>query len=195
MTSIRLVDTSASRNPLVRFSAWYSRRLFGKVADPVRAFAHAPLILAGYGGLELAAERSGRVPHRLKELGAIKASAMSQCEWCMDIAAMIGRDCGFTPQQLEALPEFRDSALFDHEEKLVLEYAEAMSRTPVEVTGELIERMRDRFDDAQIVEIATAISLENLRARFNSGTGLQPQGFADGAFCVRPEGRRESTAA
>jgi len=194
MTAIQLVDTHRSKNPIVRFSAWYSKRTYGKLADPVRAFAHTPLLLAGYGGLELALQRSSRVPHRLKELGAIKAAAMAGCEWCMDIATMIGRDCGFTEKQLRALPGFRDSDLFVEDEKLVLEYAEALTRTPIALSDELLARMRERFDDGQIVEIATSISLENMRARFNSAVGLKPQGFAEGAICVRPEGH-EATAA
>ncbi|MDP9189620.1 MAG: hypothetical protein M3O25_10260, partial [Actinomycetota bacterium] len=96
-------------------------------------------------------------------------------------------DAGVSEEQLRALPEFRDSELFDADEKLVLEYAEAISRTPVDVPDELFERLRARFDEAQIVELTTAAAIENFRARFNWALGIGSQGYAEGAFCIRPE--------
>ena len=69
----------------------------------------------------------------------------------------------------------------------MLEYAEGISRTPVEVPDELFARLRERFDEAQIVELTWAASIENLRARFNWALGIGSQGYAEGAFCVRPE--------
>ncbi len=74
---------------------------------------------------------------------------------------------GITEEQLRELPNFRDSDAFDEDEKLVLEYAEGITRTPVEVSDELFERLRERFDEAQIVDLTWAAAIENLRARFN----------------------------
>ncbi len=69
----------------------------------------------------------------------------------------------------------------------MIDYAAAMSRTPSEVDDELVARLRERFDDAQLVELTNVIAIENLRARFNHALGLEPQGFAEGAACVVPE--------
>ncbi len=69
----------------------------------------------------------------------------------------------------------------------MLEYAEAISRTPVEVSDELFGRLRERFDEPQIVELTYAAAIENLRARFNWALDIGSQGYTEGAFCVRPE--------
>jgi AhpD family alkylhydroperoxidase len=161
--------------------------MFGRVPDPVNVTAHHPLLLGGYGGLELAMERSKSVDHRLKELAALKAAAMVGCEFCLDIGSMIARGTGASERQLTELAGFRDSDAFSDEEKLVLEYAEAMTRTPAVIDDDLFERLRGRFDERQLVEITASIALENYRARFNHAFGLGPQGFSDGAVCARPD--------
>ena len=176
-----------SRNPFIRFTAWQSRRMVGRVPDPVNVTAHHPLLLGGYGALEIAMERSKSVDDRLKELAALKAAGMVGCEFCLDIGSMVARGTGASERQLTELASFRDSDAFSADEKLVLEYAEAMTHTPAVIDDELFERMRGRFDERQLVELTAAIALENFRARFNHAFGMGAQGFSEGAVCARPE--------
>ena len=69
-------------------------------------------------------------------------------------------------------------------DKLVLEYAEAMTRTPVEVSDELFGRLREHFDERQLVELTMAIALENLFSRSNWALGIEGEGFTEGMYCV-----------
>jgi len=84
------------------------------------------------------------------------------------------------------LSAYRDSQLFTDVEKLVLDYATGMSRTPVDVPDELFDRLRKHFSDAQLVELTHRIALENLRGRFNLALGVGPAGFSDGMACALP---------
>jgi alkylhydroperoxidase family enzyme len=93
---------------------------------------------------------------------------------------------------MRALGDYRDSDEFSEIEKLVIAYAEAMSRSPVDVPDDLFDRLKSHFDDAQIVELTAAIAWENYRGRFNHALLLEPQYFSSGAFCVVPE--RHSTS-
>lgn len=179
--------SETSRNPVVRFTSWYSRRSFGKVPAPVGVTAHHPTLMAGYGAFELALERSHRVEERLKELGALKAAALVGCEFCMDIGSMLAQRSGIDERRLRELPAYRESDAFSELEKLVLEYAEAMTRTPAEIPDDLFARLCERFDEGQLVELTAAIAIENYRARFNHAFGLGSQGFSEGAYCVRME--------
>jgi 4-carboxymuconolactone decarboxylase len=181
---------------LARAAYRYSRRGLGTVADPLRVYAHHPTVLSGYAGLEYATERAHRVPHRLKALAATKAAALAGCEYCMDIGSMISSGAGVGEEQLRALPDHRTSDCFTEEEKLVLDLAAGMSRTPIDVPDELFAALRGRFDEAQLVELVNEIAVENYRARFNGAFGLGAQGFvAEGAFCVRPEPAGAASAA
>ncbi len=174
--------------PLTRLAWRLARRKSGgRLPEPVALMAHNPRLMHTYGALELGFEGSKRAPKRLKHLAELKASAVCGCEWCMDFGSSLSKQVGVSEEQMRALPRFRDSDAFDEDEKLVLEYAEAISRTPVEVPDELFARLRERFDEAQIVELTFAAAIENFRARFNWALGIGSQGYAEGAFCIRPE--------
>ena len=164
------------------------RQAGGKLPEPIAVQGHNPRLMNGYGALELAFGGAKRAPKKLKTLMELKAGAIVGCEWCLDFGSWLARGEGISEEQLRALPTFRDSDLFDADEKLVLEYAEAISRTPVEVSDELFARLRERFDEPQIVELTYAAAIENLRARFNWALDIGSQGYTEGAFCVRPEG-------
>jgi alkylhydroperoxidase family enzyme len=57
----------------------------------------------------------------------------------------------------------------------------------MEVPAALVDRLRERFDEAQIVELAAAVAWEHYRARFNRVFGIGPSGFSEGTVCVLPE--------
>jgi hypothetical protein len=71
-------------------------------------------------------------------------------------------------------------------DRLVLSYAEGMSRTPVDVSADLVRRLREHFTDAQIVELTHLVALENLRGRFNLALGIEAAGFSHSRVCARP---------
>ncbi|MGH2956360.1 MAG: carboxymuconolactone decarboxylase family protein [Solirubrobacterales bacterium] len=178
------------RPSLLTRLAWRiaKRQAGGKLPEPAWVMAHSPTLMHGYGGFELAFKRAKHAPQRLLALAELKAAALAGCEWCMDFGSWLARsESGVTEEQLRELPRFRDSDAFDEDEKLVLSYAEAITRTPVDVPDELFARMRQRFDEPQIVELTWAAAIENLRARFNWALGIESQDYSEGAVCVRPE--------
>ena len=171
---------------LGRFAYRFSRRRFGKVPEPVRVTAHHRSLLLGTGAMELALDRSDLVDDRLKKLAEIKVALVVGCEFCIDIGSMLGKGLGITDDQLRALPRFRESSAFSSLERLVLEYATEMSRTPVTVPDDLFGALREHLDEAQMVELTTAIAWENHRARSNHALGIDPQGFSEGSLCLLP---------
>lgn len=102
----------------------------------------------------------------------------------------MGRKQGITEQQLLDLPSFETSPAFTDLEKLVLRFAAAMTRTPVEVADELFEELQGAFNPQQLVELTSAIAWENYRARFDHAFGLEAEGFSAGAACAIPVGGR-----
>jgi AhpD family alkylhydroperoxidase len=183
----RVPGVRRTRNPIVASTFWATRRKYGRVVEPVRVLAHHPTVMLGYGAFELATERATRVPDRLKALGEMKAAQLAGCEWCLDFGSALSRVHGITDDELRDLLDYRASDRFDEVETLVLDYAAGMSRTPVEVPDELFARLREHFDDAQMVELTSVIALENYRARFNWSMGIEGEGFSEGAYCARPQ--------
>jgi alkylhydroperoxidase family enzyme len=183
------IEPPTRPGPLTRLALWFARRQSGgKLPEPFAVQAHHPKLMNGYGALEMAFLHSHRAPLKLKQLAELKAAALCGCEWCMDFGSWLSSRSGeLTDEQLRELPRFRDSEAFSEEEKLVLEYAECISRTPVEVPDELFDRLHERFDEAQLIELTYAAALENMRARFNWALGIESQGYAEGSVCIVPE--------
>ena len=179
----------STKNPLVRVSYMVSRRRFGSVMDPLRIFAHNPTVMVGYAAKELASERSTRLPERLKHLATMRAGMIPGCEWCLDFGSSLAADAGVDEDDLKALLAYGESERFTELEKLVLDYATGMSRSPVDVSDELFADLREHLDEAQLVELTDIVALENYRARFNWAFGLGSQNFSEGAYCVPPDAR------
>ena len=180
--------------PLVKLAYRLSRRKLGRDMDPIAVYGHAPGLLVGYGMLEQATGNQHRVADRLKALAELKAAALVNCEFCSDIGSSLAREAGINEQQLLALPRYRESVAFSALERLVLDYATAMTRTPATVTDELFAAMRAHFAERQLVELTNVIALENMRARFNSAFDMTPAGFSEGMVCVAPETHSEQLA-
>jgi alkylhydroperoxidase family enzyme len=108
----------------------------------------------------------------------------------MDIGSAVGRRHGVTEQQLLDLPHFEASPAFSGLEKVVLRYAVAMTRTPVEVSDELFAELQKHLSPPQLVELTSAIAWENYRARFDHALGVEAAGFAAGAACPVAAGQQ-----
>jgi alkylhydroperoxidase family enzyme len=76
--------------------------------------------------------------------------------------------------------------LFSETEKVVLEYADAVTQTPVEVVDSLFAKRREKFGDVQLVELTATLVWENYRARFDHAFGVESEGFTQGSYCALP---------
>lgn len=155
----------------------------------VGKIARRPLIAGATMGMESAMLLSNSVDPKLKELAELKAAGMVSCEFCLDIGSALASGAGITEQQLRDLPDYQDSDAYSEVDKLVIAFAEAMTRTPA-VADDLAEvrrRLAGHFSPTQIVELAMTVAWENQRARLNQSLGVRPTGMADGMACAVPE--------
>jgi AhpD family alkylhydroperoxidase len=162
-----------------RAVTWWSRRRFGAVLEPGLALMHHRRVLLSTGRFEMSVERWRSLDPELKDLAVAAVSAQIGCSWCMDFGYYLARNRGMDPAKLEHLAEWRSSEVYSPLERRVLEYAEAMTATPPEVTDEMVAGLRLDLTDEQLVELTAMISLENQRSRTNSALGLTSQGFKD----------------
>lgn len=98
----------------------------------------------------------------------------------------MGRETGISPEQIANLQDYRSNWNFSEIERLVLEYADGMTCTPVEVSDALFARLREKFGEPQLVELTASIAWENYRARFDHAFGIEAENFSEGAVCALP---------
>jgi alkylhydroperoxidase family enzyme len=158
----------------------------GTGIEPIEIWAYQPKMMMGMGRFNQAIRKGTSVEERVKNLVELKGAQMIGCEFCVDLGSQICRNSGFSDDELLDLPRYRQSDLFSEREKVALDYTVAVMRTPVEVTDELFARMREHFDERQLVEITALLTLVNLD-RFNAAFGIGSAGFSEGMVCVPPD--------
>jgi len=191
----RIAAVSTDRTPEdVALALGYTRKMLADLAgretermiEPLELYAHVPGLLQGVGAMAQATAQLHGLDRRVHALAQLKAATLTHCEYCIDIGSQVSRRWGLTNEELLALPSYRMSALFSDLDKLVLDYAVGMSRTPVEVSDELFDKLRQHFDEAQLVELTHLIAVENMYGRFNHALGVGSAGFSEGMVCATP---------
>jgi alkylhydroperoxidase family enzyme len=80
-----------------------------------------------------------------------------------------------------------DLTVFNDLERLVIELADVMAAVPANISEDLYARLRNRFSEEQLLQLAAQIAFENYRARLNrvfaveSDQLYQPKSVADGS--------------
>ncbi|HKS26964.1 MAG TPA: hypothetical protein VJS44_04055 [Pyrinomonadaceae bacterium] len=87
----------------------------------------------------------------------------------------MGSYLGIPEEKLLALADYSASTLFTDEERLALEYADAMTITGRDVTDELFARLREVYDEDALVELTATIAWENSSSKFNRAMRVPSQ--------------------
>lgn len=171
--------------PFRRLALVYARLRYGKVPEPLSRWAAHGGVFWAWSLEELVAEASWRtLPRRLRNLAVLKTASSIDCPWCLDFGSAEAARGGLREAQLRELHTWRGSTEFDDEERDVLAFAEAASATPIVVDEALNARLRDRYGDKGLVELAALVALEHQRSRFNASMGVLPQGWSH--VCALP---------
>ncbi len=172
--------------PLNRYP-WFIRLFFakqkytyGEVLDPGLLWGRSKWVFASvallYGALN---RRRSPLSGELRSLITVRVSQINHCEFCVDINGATLQKRGASEEKILALRDWRDNALFSPLERDVLDYTEAVTCSDREVTDEMVDRLRQHFDDDGIVELTGLIAFQNLSSKFNSALDVPPQGFCE----------------
>ncbi len=91
----------------------------------------------------------------------------------MDFGNALGRELGIDEAKIRDLPRWTDSDVYSPAERVALAYTDAMMATPTTVSDELRSQLLQHFSQRQIVELTHSIAIEDYRARFNRGLGVE----------------------
>lgn len=176
--------TSIATKPLnqypwfIRLFFWKQKRTYGQVLIPGLLWGRSPWVFTTvallYGALN---RRKSPLTPALRSLVTVRVSQINYCAFCIDINSDTLLKRGVSLEKIEALAEWKTSPLFADDEKLALEYAEAMTITERGVQNELRERVKQQWSDDFIVELTGLIAFQNLSSKFNAALDVPAQGF------------------
>lgn len=87
----------------------------------------------------------------------------------------MGSSLGVTKEKIDALADYATSPLYDEAERVALSYADAMTVTGREVSDEQFARLREFYNDDEIVELTAIIAWENASSKFNRALRVPSQ--------------------
>jgi alkylhydroperoxidase family enzyme len=186
-------DTMALRVPKAELPSELRESMierFGAVAEPVEVTWHSPKV--AQAGLEFGANVSewDALDQSLKSFAHMAVAAQVGCSWCLDIGYFQAQNEDLDLAKASQVPRWREADVFTPLERDVLEYAEAMTKTPPTVTDELSASLLDRLGPAALVELTAVVGFANLSTRSNVALGITSQGFSDACevpLATRPE--------
>ena len=141
---------------------------FGFVPNSIRTMARRPEMVPGYMAFQKGIMGPGKIPFELKKFVSHIASKAAGCAYSQAHSIYTSERAGISAERLEALWDYQTSDLFTEAERAALDYAAAAAAVPNEVTPEVHARLASHFDDDQIVEILSVISLFGFLNRWNN---------------------------
>jgi alkylhydroperoxidase family enzyme len=89
----------------------------------------------------------------------------------------VSSNLGTSDEKILALADYATSPLYNEVERVTLEYAECMTITGREVSDELFARLRQFYNDDELVELTEIIAWENASSKFNRALRIPSQGL------------------
>ncbi len=138
----------------------FSRRFYRQACSGAGA---VPAVPAHDLGESLIARSVAPRIHALLQLRvASRIASIVQTERCMQSC----RDSGWSNEQVGTAVLANVNGTFSEAEKLLLRYADDMTRTPIDVDRQVLRQLRAYFSPADLLEVTAAIAYENFRTRY-----------------------------
>jgi alkylhydroperoxidase family enzyme len=151
----------------------------GAVPEPVEVMWHNPRVAEDNLEFGRKVGEWKAVDTGLKTFAHMAVAAQIGCSWCLDINYFMALNQQLDPAKASQVPGWRESHLFTPLEREVLEYAEAMTNTPTNVSDELSASLLNQLGPKGLVELTAFIGFANLASRANTAHGITSQGYAD----------------
>ena len=170
MATVSYVTTEQA-GPEVQATYEKVRQQMGNVLHMFEALAHNPMLMQTFIALDGAAGKT-HLDGRLRDLAYLKVSSLNGCCYCQHYHTLFGKKGGLTQQQIDQVSSTEDSDVYDNLQRDVLRYAEQVTCT-IRPEPALVERLKQRLSDPELMDLTFTIGLANLTNRFNEALGIE----------------------
>jgi len=146
----------------------------GFCPNSVLTMQHRPRISRAFIELNKAVmDNQGQVTSALKRLIAWVSSNASGCRYCQAHAIRAAKRYGAEEEKLRHVWEYRTHSAFTEAERAALDFALLASRVPNEVDVAIERRLKQHWDEGEIVEMLGVIALFGYLNRWNDSMGTR----------------------
>ena len=167
----------------LKIGLWITKRVTGKDLLPPRLLAWYPKAAFSSGVMEgLVAHSDKNMSARLLKLVRMQASFSAACPFCIDMNSQHFSEYDINSEELAAiqgLTPIVEVVSFSVRERLALRYARQISLTPLKFSDDLMQSIKNNFNEREIVILATTAAQVNYWARLIQALGAPPAGFME----------------
>ena len=116
----------------------FAAKMFGQVPESLGVMWHNVPVLKATMGFGQKLQKWDACDESLKSFAHMAVASFIGCSWCLDFNYFMALDKGLDLDKAREVPRWRESEVFSDLEREVLEYAEAMTVTPVAVTDDMV---------------------------------------------------------
>ena len=156
----------------------FSRKLFGEVPEPAEVMWHNRAVLSSNMGFGGKVQKWDQVDPNLKSFAHMAVAALVGCSWCLDFGYFHAHNEGLDEAKASEVPRWRESRVFTALERDVMEFAEAMTETPPQVTDAMFAKLLAQLGAPAMVELTAVVGFANMTTRGNTAMGIESQGFS-----------------
>jgi uncharacterized peroxidase-related enzyme len=153
--------------PKALWPLWEKMQSYGAFENQAGAMAHRPPIFKNMWAMLTELAEEGVLPKRYLELCLVTVSLLNQCTYCVSHHAPKLAVAGISEAGAARLLDYKTHPQLDDVDKLVVEYAVAVTNSWNRTRDEIFTRLRAHFSEAQIVELTWRAALCGAFNRFN----------------------------
>lgn len=140
-------------------------KAFGMVPNLFKTYAHHPPLLQANWNKVKAVMMEGSLSRKVKETIAVLVSRDNSCSYCIAAHTAALRSIGVTDDEISAIEEDLEKAVFTAKEKALIRFARKANREPLKIPDVEFGALRGTgATDAEIVE---ALGVMELFTAFN----------------------------
>lgn len=153
------------RDPEIAELAAQIRRERGKMHNLYRMLLNSPPVARGWLNLLTAVRQQSKLAGKYRELTILRVAIVNGADYEYQSHVPHALKAGIPQRQLDALPHWQKSDVFDSAERAVLAYTDSMTKD-VHVPDVVFDALRPYFDTRELTELTATIAAYNLVSRF-----------------------------
>jgi alkylhydroperoxidase family enzyme len=166
------------RGLLLKLMYFFSERKIGKVPTPIKVFsARMPAAFTSFYGKISKLDKKLVLPPATAAVIREQVARTNDCRFCMDIARWDAMQRSSDDvARMDALPEYRTSALFSEAERAALDYATELTADKHVEPG-TFARVAGFYSEREICDIIWLVASEHLYNVSNHGLNIGSDGL------------------
>src|SRR5262245_50403410 len=147
---------------MMKMAYYFTRRQFGKVLTPLKV--HSARLPAAFGlfyAKIAKLDQKLQLPPETVFLIREQVARINVCLFCMDIGRSVAIKASMNEAKVDALEQYRTSALFTDAERAVLDYVTELTKDK-KVDPNTFSRMSRYYSEREICEIVWLVASEHV---------------------------------